>query len=125
MGLQAKTVAQARMQHWLTVFNVQGVICINIGMQFFGAWFRTMCKYLGVRHTKTVTYHSRSNERAGLRAGYCSRNSCNCILRGRAEIGIIPFRRLCSHTTTYLDRLVCLRVVSHSCGIGFHVLARG
>ena len=64
VGLQAKTVAQARIGHWLTVFHVQALICSNTGTCFVGAWFRTMCKYMGVRHAKMVAYHSRSSGRA-------------------------------------------------------------
>ena len=62
--LQAKTVAQAMIGHWLTVFDVPAVICSDSGTQFVGEWFRTMCKYIGVRHAQTVAYHSRSNQRA-------------------------------------------------------------
>ena len=47
----------------VTVFDVPAVICSDRGTQFVGAWFRTMCKYMGVRHAKTVAYHSRSNRR--------------------------------------------------------------
>ena len=64
VGLQAKTVAQAMIRHWLTVSDVPAVICSDRGTQFVGAWFRTMCKYMGVRHAKTVAYHSCSNRRA-------------------------------------------------------------
>ena len=63
-GLQAKTVAQAMIRRWLTVFDVPAVICSDRGTQFVGTWFRTMCKYMGVRHAKTVAYQSRSNRRA-------------------------------------------------------------
>ena len=45
----------------LTVFDIQALICSDRGTQFVGAWFRTMCKYMGVRLAKTVAYHSRSN----------------------------------------------------------------
>ena len=64
VGLQGKTVAQAMIRHWLTVFDVPPVICSDRGTQLVGAWFCTMCKYIGVRHAKTVAYHSRSNGRA-------------------------------------------------------------
>ena len=64
VGLQVKTVAQAMIRHWLTVFDVPAVICSDRGTQFVGAWFCTMCKYMGVRHAKTVAYHSRSKGRA-------------------------------------------------------------
>ena len=63
VGLQAKTVAQAMIRHWLTVFDVPPVICSDRGTQFVGLWFRTMCKYMGVRHAKTVAYHSCSNRK--------------------------------------------------------------
>ena len=66
VGLQAKTVAQAMIAHWWTVFDVPAVMCSDRGTQFVGAWLRTMCKYMGVRHAKTVAYHSRSNGRAEL-----------------------------------------------------------
>ena len=55
VGLQAKTVAQAVIRHWWTVFDVPAVICSDRGTQFVGAWFRT---YMGVRHAKTLAYHS-------------------------------------------------------------------
>ena len=64
VGLQAKTVVQAMIRHWLTVFDPPAVICSDRGTQFVGAWFHTMCEYMGMRHAKTVAYHSRSNERA-------------------------------------------------------------
>ena len=57
-------MAQALIQHWLTVFDVPAVICSGRGMQFVVVWFRAMCKYMGVRHAKTVAYYSRSNVRA-------------------------------------------------------------
>ena len=60
MGLHAKTVAQAMIWHCLTVFDVTAVMCSDRGTQFVGAWFCTICKYMGVRHAKTVAYHSRS-----------------------------------------------------------------
>ena len=64
VGLQAKTVANAMIRHWLTPFDVPAIICSDRGSQFVGAWFRTMCKHMGIRHAKTVAYHSQSNGRA-------------------------------------------------------------
>ena len=64
VGLQAKTVAQEMIRLWLTVFDVPAVICSDRGRQFVGAWFRRMCKYMGVRHAKTVASHRRSNGKA-------------------------------------------------------------
>ena len=64
VGLQAKTVANAMIRHWLTIFDVPAVICSDRGSQFVGTWFKTMCKHMGIWHAKTVAYHSRSNGRA-------------------------------------------------------------
>ena len=61
VGLQAKTVAQAMIQHWLTIFDVPAVICSDWGRQVVGSWFKSMCKHMGIRHAKTVADHSRSN----------------------------------------------------------------
>ena len=52
--------------HWFTVFDVPAVIWSDRGTQFIGAWFRTMCKYMNVRHARTMAYHSRSNGIAGV-----------------------------------------------------------
>ena len=35
-------------RHWLTVFDVAAVICIDRGTQFVGAWCRTISKDMGV-----------------------------------------------------------------------------
>ena len=64
VGLQAKTVANAMIRHWLTIFDIPAVICSDRGSQFVGTWFKTMCKHMGIRQAKTVAYHSRSNGRA-------------------------------------------------------------
>ena len=125
VGLQAKTVAQAMIRHWLTVFDVPAVICSDRGTQFLSAWFRTMCKYMGVRYAKTVAYHSRSNGRVELAGRQLFESSGNCILRSLGEIGIISFGGFCRHTMIYPDRRVCLPIASRSCGIEFHVLSRG
>ena len=64
VGLQAKTVANAMIRHWLKIFDVPGVICSDLGSLLVGTWFKTMCKHMGIRHAKTMAYHSRSNGRA-------------------------------------------------------------
>ena len=64
VGLQAKTVAQAMIQHWVTVFDVPAVICSDRGTQCVGASFCTMCRYMGVRPAKTVADQGRWNGRA-------------------------------------------------------------
>ena len=45
---QAKTVAQAMIWHWLTIFDVPVVICSDRGSQFVGSWFKSMCKHMGI-----------------------------------------------------------------------------
>ena len=64
VGLQAKTVANAMIRHWLTNFDVPAVICSDRGSQFVGTWFKTMCKHMGIWHAQTVAYHSRLKGRA-------------------------------------------------------------
>ena len=59
-----RTVANAMMRHWLTIFEVPAVICSDQGSEFVGAWFRMMCKHMGIRHAKTVAYHRPLNGRA-------------------------------------------------------------
>ena len=66
VGLQAKTVANAMIRHWLLIFDVPAVICSDRGSQFVGTWFKTMCKHMGIRHAKTLAYLRRSNGRAGV-----------------------------------------------------------
>ena len=61
VGLQAKTIANAMIRHWLTIFDVPAVICSDRGSQFVKTWFKTICKHIGTGHAKTVAYHSRSN----------------------------------------------------------------
>ena len=84
-----------------------------------------MCKYMGVRHATTVAYHSRSNGGAELAGREVFENSGNCILKSLADIGIIPFKRFCGHTTISPDCLVGPPIASYSCRIKFHVLSRG
>ena len=62
VGPQAKTVANAMIRHWLTIFDVPAVICSDRGSQFVGTWFKTMCKHMGIRHPSvTLAYYSRWN----------------------------------------------------------------
>ena len=47
VDLIAKTVVQAMIRHWLTIFDVLAVICSNGGSQFVSARFKSMCKRIG------------------------------------------------------------------------------
>ena len=64
VGLQAKTVAEAMIRHWLTNFDVPAVTCSDRGSQFVGSLFKSMCNHMGTWDAKTVVYHSRSNGQA-------------------------------------------------------------
>ena len=63
VGLQANTVTQAMIWHWLTIFDVPAVICSHRRSQFVCSLFRSMCKHMEMRHAKTVAYHRRSDGR--------------------------------------------------------------
>ena len=76
VGLQARTVANAMIRHWLTIFDVPAVICSDRGSQFVGTWFKTMCKHIGIWHAKTVAYVSRSNGRAEVAGRQMFERSC-------------------------------------------------
>ena len=64
VGLQARTVANPMIRHWLMILDVPAVICSDWGSQFVCAWFKMMCVHMGIWHAKPVAYHSRSNCRA-------------------------------------------------------------
>ena len=47
VALQAKTVANAMIRHWLTIFDDPAVIYSDRGSQFVGTWFKTMLQAHG------------------------------------------------------------------------------
>ena len=59
VGPQAETVAKAMVRHCLTIFDVPGVIFSDRVSQFVGSSLKRMCKHMGIRHAKTMAYHSR------------------------------------------------------------------
>ena len=125
VGLQAKTVANAMIRHWLTIFDVPAVICSDRGSQFVGTWFKTMCKHMGIRHAKTVAYHSRSNGRAEVAGRQMFENSASCTLTNRAGTGITRCGGCSRRITTFRDPLDCRPIASCSYGIECHALSRG
>ena len=60
-ALTAEVVAHQMISHWPTVFGTPKAIYSGNGRHFTGAWFRTMCRWMGVRHARTVAYHSQCN----------------------------------------------------------------
>ena len=125
VGLQAKTVANAMIRHWLTIFDVPAVICSDRGSQFVGTWFKTMCKHMGIRHAKTVAYHSRSNDRAEVAGRQMFEKFRQLHIDEPAGIGIIRCGEYSKRITTFRDPLDCRPIVSCSYGIECHELSRG
>ena len=125
VGLQAKTVVQAMIWHWLTILDVPAVICSDRGSQFVGSRFTSMCKHMGIRHAKTVVYHSRSNGRAGSPVGKRWRSSANCTSRSRGGIGFTLFGGFYKPSVTYRGLRDCLRTAFYSYGIECLELSRG
>ena len=60
-GLTAEAVARQMIRHWLIVFGTPKAIHSDNGGHFTAASFRTMCRLMGMRHVRTVAYHSLSN----------------------------------------------------------------
>ena len=118
VGVQAKTVANAMIWHWLTIFDVPAVICSDRGSQFVGTWFKTMCKHMGIRHAKTVAYHRWPG-------GRCSKSSASCTLTNRAGTGIIRCGQYSRRTMIFWDPLDCCPIASCSYGMECHALSRG
>ena len=128
VGLQAKSVANAMIRHWLTIFDDPAVICSDRGSQFAGTWFKTMCKHMGIRHAKTVAYHSRSDGRAEVAGQQMFKKFGQLhidTLMNRAGIGIIGCGECSRRTMTFRDPLDCRPIVSCSYGIECHALSRG
>ena len=63
-GLTADAAARQMRSHWITVFGTPKAIHSENESHFTGEWFHTMCRLPGVRHARTVAYHSRSNGQA-------------------------------------------------------------
>ena len=125
VGLQAKTVANAMIRHWLTLFDVPAVICSDRGSQFVGTWFKTMCKHMGIRHARP--WRTTAGRVVGLRwpGGRCSRRSASCTLMNRAGLGIIHCGECSRRTTTFWGPLDCRPIASRSYGIECHALSGG
>ena len=126
VGQQAKTVANTRIRRWLTIFDVPAVICSDRGSQFVGTWFKTMCKHMGIRHAKTVAYHSRSNGRAEV-AGRQMFETLRQLHIDEPGLNFCKMRcvEYCRRTTTFRGPLDCRPIVSRSYGIECHALSRG
>ena len=63
-GLQAKTVAEEMWQRWWQPFGIPSTITSDQGPQFIGAWWQTLCSFMGVRQVYSQAYHHSANGRA-------------------------------------------------------------
>ena len=124
VGPQAKTMAQAMIRHWLTVFDVPALICSDRGRQLVGAWFCTMCRYMGVRHAKTVAYHSRLNGRAEVEGRQLFEIFRRLHIEEPGRNSYPSLWKIRRHIMTCPGHLACPPVVSYSCEIKIHVLSR-
>ena len=125
VGLQAKTVANAMIRHWLTIFDVPAGICSDRGSQFVGRGSRRCVSTWGLGTPRP--WRATAGRTAGLRwlGGRCSRSSASCTSGNRAGTGIIRYGEYSRRTMTFRDPLDCRPIASCSCGMECHALSRG
>ena len=80
VGLQAKTVANAMIRHWLTIFDVPAVICSDRGSHFGGRGSRRCASTWGFGTPRP--WRTTAGRMAVLRerGGRCWRSSASCTL---------------------------------------------
>ena len=125
VGLQAKTVANAKIRHWLTIFDVPAVICSNRGSQLVGRGSRRCASTWGFGTPRP--WRTTASQIAGLRwpGGRCSRSAASCTLTNRAGTGIIRCGKYSRRTMTLRGPLDCRPIVSCFSGIECHALSPG
>ena len=125
VGLQAKTVANAMIRHWLTTFDVPAAICSDRGSQFVGMWFKTCAS--AWRSGTPRPWRTTAGRMVGLRwpGGRCSRMSASCTSMNRAGTGIIRCGEYSKRITTFQDPLDCRPTAFCSYRIECHALSRG
>ena len=125
VGLQAKTVVNAMIRHWLTIFDVPAVICSDRGSQFVGRGSRRCAGTWGFGTPRP--WRTTAGRMAGQRwpGGRCSKGSASCTLTNQAGIGTIRCGEYFRRTTTFRGPLDCRPIVSCSYRIGCHTLSRG
>ena len=111
-------------RHRLIIFDVPTIICSDRGSHFVGSWFKSMCKHMGIRHAKTVAYHSRSNGRAEV-AGRQMFEKFRQLHIGQGGIGLALFGGFYKPSMTYRDLRDRLPTAFYSYGIKYLELCRG
>ena len=62
-GLTGAKLAQIMLKEW-SPFGIPSVMTSDRGSHFTGAWWRTFCAELGIRHAYAHVYHHQANGRA-------------------------------------------------------------
>ena len=125
VGLEAKTIAQAMIRHYVTIFDVPAVICSDRASQFVGSWFKSMCKHMGIRHAKTVVYHTRSNGPAEVAGRRMFEKIRQLHIEEPEGIGFTLFGGFYKPSMTYRGLRACLRTAFFFYGIECLELSRG
>ena len=84
-----------------------------------------MCKHMGIRHAKTVAYHSRSNGWAEVPGRQMFETFCQLHIDEPGRIGTIRCGEYSRRTTTFRGPLDCRPIISCSYGMECHALSRG
>ena len=125
VGLQANTVANAMIRHWLTILMSQLSSAANGAVNLWGRGSRLCASKWGFGTRRP--WRTTAGPMAGLRwpGGRCSKRSASCTLTNRAGIGIIRCGEYSRRTTTFWGPLDCRPIASCSYGIECHALSRG
>ena len=125
VGLQAKTVANATIRHWLTILMSQLSSAAIGAVNLWGRGLRRCASTWAFDMPRP--WRTTAGRMAGLRwpGGRCSRSSASCTSTNRAGMGIIRCGECSKRTMTFRDPLDCRPIVSCSYGIECHALSRG
>ena len=123
VGLQAKTVANAMIRHWLTMSKLSSAAIGAVNLWDRGS--RRCASTLGFGTPRP--WRTTAGRMAGLRwpRGKCSKGSATCTLTNRAGTGIIRCGEYSRRITTFCGPLDSRPIVSCSYGIECHALSRG
>ena len=82
-----------------------------------GSWFKSMCKHMGIRHAKTVAYHSRSNGRPEVAGRRMFETFGQLHIEEPGSIGFSLLGGFYKPSMTYRGLRDCLRTTFYSYGI--------
>ena len=125
VDLQAKTVAQAMIPHWLPIFDAPAVICSNQRVNLWAPGSRACAStwvFDMLRLWRIIAGQSAARRSPG---GKCSGSSTNCTSRSRRGSDFTGFRGFYKTSKTYRGLRDCLRTAFDSYGIECLTLSRG